>query len=546
MILLVLFIIFAMYFRMTQKQIRELEDTRREAVRANKAKSEFLSNMSHDIRTPMNAIIGMTAIAVANIDNKPQVQSCLKKISISGQHLLGLINDVLDMSKIESGKMTLSVEVVSLRETVENIVSIIQPQVKAKSQKFDVFIYDIENENVYCDSVRLNQVLLNLLSNAVKYTPEGGSISMSLREEKSPKGDNFVRMNICIKDSGIGMTPEFKEKIFDSFTREDIKRVRKTEGSGLGMSITKYIVDAMGGEISVESEQGVGSEFRVVLDMERADVFEKEMVLPNWNMLVVDDDEQLRCSAVAALNSIGVSADCAPDGETAVEMLKKRRGKPNDYKIILLDWKLPGMDGIETAREIHKQFGNDIPILLISAYDWSDIEDEARAAGIDGFISKPLFKSTLYLGLRKYVGEEYTDNGHTDEEIRFDGLRVLVAEDNTLNWEIASELLTSQLGVEAELAENGQVCVDKFKNSPVGYYDAILMDIRMPVMNGYEATEAIRASGREDSGVLIVAMTADVFSEDIDKCMKCGMDAHVAKPIDINAIGRLLHSHLGK
>ncbi len=545
-ILLVISIIFAMYLRMTQKQIRVLEDTRLEAVRANKAKSEFLSNMSHDIRTPMNAIVGMTAIAMANIDNKPQVQNSLKKIAVSGKHLLGLINDVLDMSKIESGKMTLSLEPISLRETVDNIVSIIQPQIKSKSQKFDVFIYDIENENVYCDSVRLNQVLLNLLSNAIKYTPEGGSISMSLREEKSPKGDNFVRMNICIKDSGIGMIPEFKEQIFDSFTREDRKRVRKTEGSGLGMAITKYIVDAMDGEISVESEKGVGSEFRVVIDLECVDISEEEMVLPNWNMLVVDDDEQLRDSAAAALSSIGISAECAPDGESAIEMLKEKHGKPNDYQIILLDWKLPGMDGIETARAIHKQLGDDIPILLISAYDWSDIEDEAREAGISGFIQKPLFKSTLYLGLKKYAGEEFADNSSPSEKVSLDGLRVLIAEDNELNWEIASELLNSQLGVETELAENGQICVEKFKNSPVGYYDAILMDIRMPVMTGYEATEAIRASGREDSDVLIVAMTADVFSEDVAKCLKCGMNAHVAKPIDIDMIGRILQNHLGK
>lgn len=546
MILLVLIVIFTMYFKMTQKQIKQLELMRHEAISANKAKSEFLSNMSHDIRTPMNAIVGMTAIATANIDNKQQVQNSLKKIALSGRHLLGLINDILDMSKIESGKMTLSIEMVSLREIVDNIVTIVQPQIKAKKQNFDVFIHDIENENVYCDSVRLNQVLLNLLSNAVKFTPDEGTITLSMFEKPSPKGDNFVRIHIYVKDSGIGMTKEFKEKIFESFVREDNKRVHKTEGSGLGMAITKYIVDAMDGEISVESEVGKGTQFHVVLDMEQAEISEADMVLPEWNMLVVDDDEQLCRSTVATLTSIGVKADWTLDGESAIEKVKERHGKSNEYHIILLDWKLPGIDGIETAKKLREQMGDNIPILLISAYDWAEIEDEARDAGISGFISKPLFKSTLYLGLREYMGMDTPENEENTNEFDFSGKRVLVAEDNELNWEIASELLSSQLGLEMELAENGQICVDKFNNSPVGYYDAILMDIRMPVMTGYEATKAIRKLDREDNDILIVAMTADAFSEDVKRCLDCGMNAHVAKPIDVKEIGRILKKHLNK
>lgn len=544
-IMIVLAVIFSMYFSMSQKQIHNLEQLRHEASRANKAKSEFLSNMSHDIRTPMNAIVGMTAIAAANIDDKMQVQNSLKKISLSSKHLLGLINDILDMSKIESGKLTLSVEQISLREVVDGIVNIVQPQIKAKNQKFDVFIHDIENENVYCDSVRLNQVLLNLLSNAIKFTPDEGSISLSLYEKPSPKGDNFVRIHVTVKDTGIGMTEEFKEKIFESFAREDNKRVHKTEGSGLGMAITKYIVDAMDGTIDVQSELGKGTEFNVVLDFEQSFIHEEDMVLPNWNMLVVDDDEQLCQSTVASLKSIGIKADWTLDGESAVKLIAEHHKKHTEYHIILLDWKLPGIDGIETARRIRRQLETDIPILLISAYDWSEIEHEARDAGINGFIPKPLFKSTLYLGLKQFAdgAPEVREEEH-EISSKLRGARILVAEDNELNWEIASELLSSQLGLIMERAENGKICVDKFTQSEAGYYDAILMDIRMPVMTGYEATEAIRKLDRSDSDLPIIAMTADAFSEDVKKCLDCGMNAHVAKPIDTTEVKYLLEKFL--
>ncbi len=544
-ILLVLAIIFSMYFRLTQKQIHNLELMREEALSASKAKSEFLSNMSHDIRTPMNAIVGMTAIATANIDNKHQVQSSLKKIALSSKHLLGLINDILDMSKIESGKMTLSMEQISLREIVDNIVNIVQPQIKSKNQKFDVFIHDIENENVYCDSVRLNQVLLNLLSNAIKFTPDEGAITLSMYEEDSPKGEDYVRMHLYIKDTGIGMSPEFKKKIFDSFAREDNKRVHKTEGTGLGMTITKYIVDAMDGTITVNSEVGKGTEFHVMLDLEQALQTEEDMILPDWNMLVVDDDEQLCISTAASLKAIGVTADWTLDGETAIELVQERHQKGNDYHIILLDWKLPGIDGIETARKLRTQMGDNIPILLISAYDWGEIEAEAREAGISGFIPKPLFRSTLYLGLKQYTDiSDEEKNNINNHKTGLEGAKILVAEDNELNWEIAEELLSSQLGLEMERAENGQICVDKFTNSPEGYYDAILMDIRMPVMTGYEATEAIRSVKRNDSDIPIIAMTADAFSEDVKKCLDCGMNAHVSKPIDIAEITRILKKYL--
>ncbi len=543
LIILAFGLIFAIYIRMNRRQMRDLNDARRAAEEATLAKSEFLSNMSHDIRTPMNAIVGMTSIATANIDNKDQVQNCLKKITLSSKHLLGLINDVLDMSKIESGKMTLSVEQVSLREVMDSLVSIAQPQVKLKNQQFNVSIQNISVEDVYCDSVRLNQVLLNFISNAIKFTPEGGTINVFLYEEDSPKGEDYIRVHLRVKDTGIGMSKEYQKHIFDSFSREDSTRVHKTEGTGLGMAITKFIVDAMGGTIELESEQGKGSEFHVILDLERATVPESEMILPEWNMLVVDDDRQLCESAAETLKSIGINADWTLEGEEAVKLIEKRHRQHNDYHIVLLDWKLPGIDGIETARRIRNTAGGDIPILLISAYDWSEIEDEARAVGISGFISKPLFKSTLYHGLLSYTDKAPETDAVKENHADLSGRKILLAEDNDLNWEIANELLSAE-GLVMERAENGQVCVEKFQNSAPGFYDAILMDIRMPVMTGYEAARAIRALPRADADLPIIAMTADAFAEDVKKALDSGMNAHISKPIDMRELFRILDRYI--
>ncbi len=542
-ILLILFLIFFRYFKLTKKQLNDLEEARQEAVYANEAKSDFLSNMSHDIRTPMNAIVGMTAIATANLEDQKQVQNCLKKITLSSRHLLGLINDVLDMSKIESGKMTLNLDQVSLREVMESIVSIVQPQIRAKNQKFEVSIHDIFAENVYCDSVRLNQVLLNFLSNAIKFTPEEGTIQIAMWEEQSLKGSDYVRIHLQVKDNGIGMSPEFKEKIFESFAREDRTRVRKTQGTGLGMAITKYIVDAMGGTIMVTSEQGKGSEFHVIVDFEQADSPETDMLLPDWNMLVVDDDEQLCQSTVDLLRSIGVRAESTLDGESAVQMVKKHHEENDDYQVILLDWKLPGMDGLRTAREIRRYLGENVPILLISAYDWSEIEGEAQKAGVNGFICKPLFKSTLFYGLRPYIDGEDEIMEAAEEKTELSGRRILLAEDNDLNWEIAEELLGEE-GLLLERAENGQICVEMFQQAEKGYYDAVLMDIRMPVMTGYEAAWAIRGLEQEGDHIPIIAMTADAFSEDVKRCLDCGMDAHVSKPIDVSEVMKLLGRYI--
>ena len=533
-------VVFALYFRLSRKQMAELDRVKKEAEHASQAKSEFLANMSHDIRTPMNAIVGMTAIATANIDKPEQVKDCLKKITLSSRHLLGLINDVLDMSKIESGKLTLNKELTSLKELMESIVSIVQPQARARRQNFDILIQDVEEEQVCCDGVRLNQVLINLLSNALKFTPAGGRIDVIVSQEESPKGEDWVRTHFRVQDTGMGMSEEFQKHIFESFVREDSKRVHRTEGSGLGMAITKYIVDAMEGTISVRSEQNRGSEFHVTLDFERVTQPEEEMLLKTWDVLVVDDDEPLCQSAAGALTEIGQQAEWAISGSQAVEMAKKRHAERRDYQAILLDWQMPGMDGIETARKIREQIGEDITILIISAYDWSGIEEEAKQAGVNGFISKPLFKSTLYYGLSHFM-ETGEEGAEKKEETMPDytGRRLLVAEDNELNWEIACELLSS-CGFELDWAENGEKCVELFRKSGPGYYDAILMDLRMPVMNGYEATKAVRALDREDADVPIIAMTADAFSEDIKRCLKCGMNAHTAKPLDMRELLRIL------
>jgi len=542
-ILLTLIAIFLLYFRLNRVQMKDLEEARYAAEQASRSKSEFLSNMSHDIRTPMNAIVGMTAIATAHMDDPQQVRNCLKKITISSRHLLGLINDVLDMSKIESGKMTLSEELVSMREVMDSIVSIVQPQVKAKHQKFNISIFNITSENVHCDSVRLNQVLLNLLSNAIKFTPEGGSIDVSIQEEPSSRGTDYVRLRISVKDTGIGMSEEFRQHIFESFAREDTKRIHRTEGTGLGMAITKYIVDAMGGEITVESQQGVGTRFQVVLDLRKAEEQVEEMILPEWTMLVVDDDRQLCESTVDSLRSIGIQAEWALSGESAVQMASQHHANRTDYHVILLDWKLPEMDGIQTARELRKQLGDDVPILLMSAYDWSEIEEEARAAGVSGFLMKPLFRSTLFYGLKPYAFTEEAPAAEDASGPVFDHKRILVAEDNELNWEIANELL-SDLGLTLDWAENGEVCAEMFRQSAPGYYDAVLMDIRMPIMGGYEATDAIRAMDRPDASLPIIAMTADAYSDDIQRCLSHGMNAHVAKPIDIDEVTRILKKYL--
>ncbi len=547
-IVIYMFVIFAIYYKMMRQQMRDLAESRKEAERASKAKSEFLSSMSHDIRTPLNAIIGMTEIATWNVRNPERVQEHLKKISLSGKHLLGLINDVLDMSKIESGKMELNESVMSLKDTMEDIVNIIQPQVKEKKQNFDIFIRDIVAEDIRCDSLRLNQVLINILSNAMKFTPEEGRIDVFVYQEPSPKGDDYVRTHFRVEDTGIGMSEEFQKRIFETFAREESEYAHQVTGTGLGMAITKSIVDMMGGTIELQSQVKKGSKFHIILDFKKADIKEKDMRLPPWKILVVDDNEELCMSAAANLEELGTHADWLTDGAEAIEQIEEHHKKDEDYNFVLIDWKMPHMDGLEIIREIRERVKKEIPIFLVSAYDWSDVEEEVNSSAIEGFIPKPLFKSTLFERLRRYMDgyqeqeqEQYDKKGEVKAD--FSGKRILLAEDMELNWEVAYEML-SPSGMQIERAKNGKECVEMLQSSEIGYYDAILMDIRMPVMNGYDATKAIRALDRADSDLPIIAMTADAFADDIQYCLNCGMNGHLAKPIDLQACLRLLQKFL--
>lgn len=547
-ILLAMGVIFILYYRLSRQQMRELVRARNEADSSNAAKSNFLSSMSHEIRTPMNAIIGMTEIAQRNIGDPVRVDDCLKKVRLSSKHLLGLINDVLDMSKIESKKMTLNVAPVSLRDTMDDLVNIIQPQIRAKKQHFDIFIQNIISEGICCDDVRLNQALINILSNAVKYTPEDGKIHINLNQEPSLLGDSYVRTHFTIADTGMGMSPEFLERIWDTFSREENDQVRHIVGTGLGMSITKSLVDLMGGTIDVDSELGKGSTFHIALDLMKTEFTDPaQMKLPEWNVLVVDDDEQLCVSAVSNLEQLGVHGEWTDSGAEAVLMAKKRQDEGRDYDFLLVDWKMPGLDGIATIRMLREQAGRQLPVFLMSADDWSEVEDEAEQVHIEGFIAKPLFASRLYECLRKYEDgcvEQTPDMENRQEEISFEGRRVLLAEDMEINWEVASEIL-SCTGMQLEHALDGRECLDMFRKSETGYYDAVLMDIRMPVMDGYEATKAIRALERADSGLPVIAMTADAFEGDVQKCLDAGMNDHIAKPLDIAECMRVLQIYLG-
>ena len=530
---------FVMYRNSTSRVLLAEEEARKAAESANLAKSQFLSNMSHDIRTPMNAIIGMTRIASDHLDDRERLKDCLKKIHMSGQLLVGLINDILDMSKIESGKMLLNNNNSSIVELLLNLVSITQPMVNEKKQSFHIRLHGVRHEMLCFDSLRLNQILINLLSNALKFTQEGGTISVDVTELPSKKA-GYTHFRFSVTDNGIGIKPEFLENLFTAFTRERDGRVDKIEGSGLGMAITKMIVTMMEGNITVESEPGVGSRFTVDLDFLPADEDEPQRLpLPSIRVLIADDDKATCESAVEFLQELGVDADMAEDGRSAAAKADSAHRQGEDYRMIILDWKMPGIDGVNTARRIREKVGNEVPILIVSAYDWSSIEEEAREAGVDGFIQKPFFKSTLYRCIRRYVfGEQVKSTEEPSGTPDFSGRNILLVEDNEINREIAQEVL-SAAGATVDTACDGKEGVEKFVGSADGYYDLILMDIQMPVMNGYEATKSIRSLDRGDAGsVPIFAMTADAFAEDIEEAEKAGMNGHLAKPLDITAMMR--------
>ena len=506
-----------------------------EAASANRAKTDFLSTMSHDIRTPMNAIIGLTTIAGKNVGDTDTIKDCLKKINLASNHLLTLINDILDISKVESGKLSLSPVTFSIVETAENLVNISQPMVKEKNLDFNFRINHMAHEYLYVDQLRINQVYINLLSNAIKYTEPGGRVNVELREETSEQ-PGCVRLTYIVADTGIGMSPEFMAKMYQPFFRQTDSRVNTIQGTGLGLTITKQMVELMNGAIDCESAPGKGTTFTVQLDIPIADRLVDELKLDPIHVLLADDDEVLLTMAQDTLASIGASADIARNGAEAVDMALRQHRNAQDYRAAILDWKMPDMDGVEAARRIRAELGDALPILLISAYDWSDIEDAARAAGVNGFISKPLFRSTLYNKLSELLGNANAAKEQEDDDSDIAGMHILVAEDNDVNWEIISMLLQMH-GIESERAENGQLAVERMAAAEPGAFDLIFMDIQMPVMNGLDAAKAIRALERpESANIPIIAMTADAFSENIAECLAAGMNGHIAKPVDMKLV----------
>ncbi len=512
-----------------------LNEAAKEAEAANRAKSDFLSAMSHDIRTPMNAILGLTTIAQRNVDDPVAVKDSLHKIGLASNHLLTLINDILDISKVESGKLTLAPVAFSIAEVTENLVNISQPMVKEKDIDFHFRINAIEHERLYADQLRINQVFINILSNALKYTEPGGSVDVELQElESSVPGT--VRLVYRVADTGMGMSEEFMERMYESFSRQTDSRVNSVQGTGLGLAITKQMVDLMAGTIECQSKLGEGTTFTVTLDVPTADHEDEDVTLESVDALLVDDDEVLLQTAQHTLNSLDARVEVASSGARALEMVSARHDRHDDYGVIIVDWKMPDMDGIEVVRRVRALVGEKVPIILISAYDWSDIEESAKEAGTDGFISKPLFRSTLYRAISELLHLSETPVAGEDDHSDIAGVHVLVAEDNDINWEIINMLLGMH-GIESVRAENGQVAVDMVASSEPGAYDLVFMDVQMPVMNGIEATKAIRALPDERlSGIPIIATTADAFSEDVAVCMDAGMNGHIAKPLDIKQV----------
>ncbi len=515
-----------------------LEDALSQANRASKAKSVFLSNMSHDIRTPMNAIIGFTTLAITHIDHREQVEMYLKKIMTSGNHLLSLINDILDMSRIESGKMHLEEKPCSLPDILHNLRSIIQADVHSKQLELYMDAMDVQNEDIYCDGLRLNQVLLNLLSNAVKYTGAGGKVAIKVVEiAGAPAG--YANFEFRIMDTGIGMSEEFVSHIFEPFERERNSTISGIQGTGLGMSITKNIVDLMNGSIEEESKQGVGTECIVSFTFRLYAGKKEPQTIPELKglrALVVDDDFNTCDSVTSMLQQIGLRAEWTLFGKEAVLRTRQAVMRSDNYFVYVIDWLLPDMNGVEVARRVRQEVGKEVPIIVLTAYDWSDIEDEALEAGVTAFCSKPLFLSELKGCLNSIVnsGREQEALERRPEPVRKG--RILLTEDNELNQEIAVAILEGA-GFTTDVAENGQVAVEMLSSSQPGYYQLVLMDVQMPVMNGYEATRAIRRlENRKLADIPILAMTANAFEEDKQEALRSGMNGHIAKPINIELL----------
>ena len=530
-----------------REQTQALQEALMQAQHANQAKTTFLSNMSHDIRTPMNAIIGFTTIAVSHIDNKDQVRDCLQKVLSSSNHLLSLINDILDMSRIESGKVQIKEQECNISELTHNLVNIIQPQVKAKQLDLFIDTFNVNNEDVIADSLKLSQIFVNLLSNAVKYTPAGGTVSFRITQQTTFR-HGYGDYVFLVKDNGIGMAREFVDHIFEPFERESSTTKTGIQGTGLGMAITKNIVEMMGGTITVQSEKGKGSEFRVELSLKLQDV-EKNTAqikeLEGLRALVVDDDCDSCESVTRMLKQIGMHAEWTTSGKEAVYRAKSAHNTGESYHTYIVDWQMPELSGIETTRRIRAAIGSEAPIIILTAYDWTDIEEDAKRAGVTAFCAKPLFMSDLksaLLSANNLAAKKEERAAWTQSD--FSGKRILLVEDNELNREIAEAIL-EETGFTVEAAPDGTDAVDMVRRSEDHYYDAVLMDVQMPVMDGYEATRTIRSLPRRDVKKLpIIAMTANAMEEDKEAALKNGMNDHIAKPLDIELFLSVLSKYL--
>ncbi|MCI8483356.1 MAG: response regulator [Lachnospiraceae bacterium] len=561
-VMLVAFLICCALYFLTEKQqkkIRREQEQEREihnrqlaealqaAQVASKSKTMFLSNMSHDIRTPMNAILGFTTLLAKDVDHPEKVREYTKKIAASGKHLLSLINDVLDVSKIESGKVVLTMAEFTLNNMVSSVDAIIRPAAKAKNQQFEVTVTGVKNECLVGDETRMNQILINLLSNAVKYTQEGGKIWFRIigMEQRSSQ---YEHIRIEVEDNGYGMTPEYLETIFDAFTRAENSTTNKVQGTGLGMAITKNIVELMGGTIQVVSEVEKGTLFTVELELRIPEEKVDEQFWKKYEIsriLVVDDEEDICKNVQILMDDTGVVVDASLSGEEGISLVEQACEERNPYHVILLDWKMPKMDGIETAKRIRSIVSEHIPILFLTAYDWEDLKEEAVQAGIDGFLAKPFFVSALkekILEVHAELDDEkiIENSGNSSLE----GYHFLVAEDNEINAEILAQLLELE-GASCEIAEDGQATLEQFKNAAPGKFDAILMDVQMPNMNGYETTKAIRALNRQDAEIVpIIAMTANAFAEDVRDALDAGMNAHIAKPVDMDLLKKTVSQYI--